>query len=168
MQTLSKEDIDNIKMAMIQTLTPILNILGRVISVIPITDKGSSIEVPQVDRGEGGNSEEVRGKVYGILREVSIDHRNEVCNKIMMVVGTLSTVSTKIPEKLKKDEERNYEDVVRKIAKCLLIDSKVPTIPDAHDYMNEIRRWVAHFDAGSMPFKKMAELIRVELDNYFK
>jgi len=182
--SITKEDLFSV---LGESLQPVLNVLQSIKSVIPITGKGKENYVPQVGEGKLSNRKAVRNKVFGILREVGIDNREKVCDKIMDTIGTLSTVSLdKEPLIDRLTEICMYcidmegdtglqtspiymrDNIKRAVDKWDSRVSTVPTIPDADHYMQEIRRLYQHFDDNDMTFRKLLELIRAELDSYFE
>jgi len=182
--SITKEDLFSV---LGESLQPVLNVLQSIESVIPITGKGKENYVPQVGEGKLSNRKAVRNKVFGILREVGIDNREKVCDKIMDTIGTLSTVSLdKEPliDRLTEiciyciDMEGDTglqtspiymrDNIKRAVDKWDSRVSTVPTIPDADHYMQEIRRYLQHYDNKEMSAASLINVFAKEINRYFE
>jgi len=182
--SITKEDLFSV---LGESLQPVLNVLQSIKSVIPITGKGKENYVPQVGEGKLSNRKAVRNKVFGILREVGIDNREKVCDKIMDTIGTLSTVSLdKEPliDRLTEiciyciDMEGDTglqtspiymrDNIKRAVDKWDSRVSTVPTIPDADHYMQEIRRYLQHYDNKEMSAASLINVFAKEINRYFE
>ena len=182
--SITKEDLFSV---LGESLQPVLNVLQSIKSVIPITGKGKENYVPQVGEGKLSNRKAVRNKVFGILREVGIDNREKVCDKIMDTIGTLSTVSLdKEPLIDRLTEICMYcidmegdtglqtspiymrDNIKRAVDKWDSRVSTVPTIPDADHYMQEIRRYLQHYDNKEMSAASLINVFAKEINRYFE
>jgi len=122
-----------------QAFRPLIEVLERAISVIPITDKGSSIEVPQVEQGKTRNISEVVEQIVCIFAMI---------------------------ESNKYVKDIRIKEVLTKV--LTEWDNTVTTVPDAHDYMQEMRRYLQHYDNKEMSAASLIDVFVKEINRYFE
>ena len=186
--SLSKLDLYEV---MEVALRPVLREVKRAISVIPITGKGKENYVPQLEKGEIGNYREVASKVidlcvYGVDRNYSdvtlianvinilknslfsiisldreplIDKLTEICIYCIDMEGDTGLQTSPIYMR---------DNIKRAVDKWDSRVSTVPTIPDADHYMQEIRRYLQHYDNKEMSAASLINVFAKEINRYFE
>ena len=121
-----------------------------------------------------------------VLLDVLEQAFRPIVDLLSTLTGTDRGTAFKGPQ-VEEGRERNYRDVASKIyegvinnwghgdeAKEGIIevltewDSTVTTIPDAHDHMQEMRRYLQHYDNKEMSAASLIDVFVKEINRYFE
>jgi len=188
--SITKEDLFSV---LGESLQPVLNVLQSIESVILITGKGKENYVPQVQEDKISNKVALEGKVFCILRRYNIFHKDIICKEIIKVIDSFNTDS--IFSTVSLDKEPLIDRLTEICMYCIDMEgdtglqtspiymrdnikravdkwdsrvSTVPTIPDADHYMQEIRRYLQHYDNKEMSAASLINVFAKEINRYFE